>query len=322
MVSYKRLGIGLSVLALTTVGVAGCATKGSQEPVGGTTPPLNQTSTNATNSSISNSTNNTPIRAVGSTTQNTTSKGNSSVSVTTSTNQSNSFVSQFPIIVNMAMKHFPSNVLNSQEAPTVIPTSGSGSNQLYYRTWDTTTGPILNYSVQFSSPHNRLATFSGSTYTGMSANGAVRFTRYLPQNGRIPNSYVHLSSGIVAKEVTFVAPAPSATEVSSASLSWSEGRWQIHVVNTQTTQVPTNQANEVAAYLHTHFMPVPNSKGTILVTSYPSENTNGQATGQSTSEYVTWQEGAHVYEVDTYSHAMNPIQTGLAMAISMKSYTP
>ena len=43
--------------------------------------------------------------------------------------------------------------------------------------------------------------------------------------------------------------------------------------------------------------------------------------GHSTSEYVTWQEGQHVYEVDTYSHAKNPIQTGLAMAISMKPYS-
>lgn len=70
MFSYEKLGIGISVLALTTVGVAGCATKESQQPVGGTTPPLNQTATNTTNSSISNSTNNTPT-IVTATSQNT-----------------------------------------------------------------------------------------------------------------------------------------------------------------------------------------------------------------------------------------------------------
>lgn len=319
MFSYKKLGIGISVLALTTVGVAGCATKESQQPIGGTTPPSNQTATNTTNSTVSNNPNNTPS-IVTATSQNTASTENSSVHTATSASQSNSPASQFPNVINMAMKHFPSKVLNSPESPTVLPTSSSGSNQLFYRTWYTTTGPILNYSVQFSSPHNRLATFSGSTYTGMSADGAVRFTRNLPQDGHISKSSVHLTSGIVAKEVTFVAPAHSAKEVSSASLSWSEGRWHILVVNNQTTHVPTNQANEVAAYLHTHFMPVPNSKGTILVTSYPGENANGEPTGQSTSEYVTWQEGQHVYEVDTYSHAKNPIETGLSMAISMRPY--
>ncbi|WDL95900.1 hypothetical protein [Alicyclobacillus sp. ALC3] len=45
MFSYKKLGIGINVLALTTVGVVGCATKESQQPVGGTTPPSNQRST-------------------------------------------------------------------------------------------------------------------------------------------------------------------------------------------------------------------------------------------------------------------------------------
>jgi hypothetical protein len=319
MVSYKRLGIGLTVLVLTTVGVAGCATQGSRQPVGGTTPSSNRVATNVTNSVISNSTNNTPT-TVTATSQNTASTENSSVNTATSASQSNFPASQFPNVINMAMKHFPSKVLNSPESPTVLPTSSSGSNQLFYRTWDTTTGPILNYSVQYSSPHNRLATFSGSTYTGMSADGAVRLNLNLPQDGHISESSVHLTSGIVAKEVTFVAPAHSAMEVSSASLSWSEGRWQILVVNSQTTQVPTNQANEVAAYLHTYFMPVPNSKGTILVTSYPGENVNGEPTGQSTGEYVTWQEGQHVYEVDTYSHAKNPIQTGLSMAISMRPY--
>lgn len=318
----KRLGISLSVFALTTVGVAGCATQGSEQPVGGTTPPANLSKAHTTIGSISNSTNNPPATVIANRSQNTASTRKQTASVTTSPNQSISSILQFPNIVNMAMKHFPANVLISPEAPTVLPISGSGSNQLYYRTWDTTTGPILNYNVQFSSPHYRLATFSGSTYMGMSADGAVRFTRYLPQDGHISKSSVHLSSGIVAKEVTFVAPTHSAKEVSSASVSWIEGRWQILVVNNQTTQVPTNQANEVAAYLHSHFMPIPNSKGTILVTSYPGENANGQATGQNTSEYVTWQEGTHVYEMDTYSHAKNPIQTGLAMAISMKSYIP
>lgn len=55
MVSYQRLGIVLSLLALTAVGISGCATNGSQQPVGGPTPPTNQTATNSTNPTQTNS---------------------------------------------------------------------------------------------------------------------------------------------------------------------------------------------------------------------------------------------------------------------------
>ncbi len=192
---------------------------------------------------------------------------------------------------------------------------------MYYRTWQTMTGPILSYSVMFSSASNRLAAFMGSTYSGISAGNAVRLPNGVPQDGQTTNSTVALSDGIVAKEVTFIAPKDSAKEVSSASLFWQEGRWQIEVSRTQSTEVPVAEANQVAAYLHSRFMPVPQSKGSIFVNVFPGENANGQVSGTSVNETVKWQEGSHVYEVDTYSHAKNPIQTGLAMAISMKPYS-
>lgn len=219
------------------------------------------------------------------------------------------------------MNQFPAKVLNGAKAPVVLPQADSGGSQMYYRTWQTMTGPILNYSVMFSSASNRLAAFMGSTYSGMSAGNAVWLPNGVPQDGQTTNSTVALSDGIVAKEVTFLAPKDSAKEVSSASLFWQEGRWQIEVSRTQTTEVPVAEANQVAAYLHSHFMPVPQSKGSIFVNVFPGENANGQVSGASVNETVKWQEGSHVYEVDTYSHAYNPIQTGLAMAISMQPYS-
>ena len=341
MLLFKRLGIGISIFTLTAMGLAGCATKGSPQLAGGGGPsPVNQTANGTTGSVAQTSsraanaasngvsgaaggaTNTASSNSVSSLngTQNSASAGNSSAGATTTVHPSNGLAPQFPSIVNMAMAHFPSSVLVAPEAPTVLPQAKSGSRQLYYRTWDTTTGPILNYNVQFSSPSQRLATFSGSTFTGISAGSSVWLPYAAPTNGQTTHSTVKLSDGIVASEQTFIAPKNSAKEVSAASLKWSEGRWQIEVSQTQSTQVPLAQADAVAAYLHSHFMPVPQSKGSIFVNVYPGMNAQGQATGSSVSETIKWQEGQHVYEVDTYSQVQNPIQTGLAMAISMKPY--
>ncbi|MCI0184801.1 hypothetical protein [Sulfoacidibacillus ferrooxidans] len=321
MFSYKNLGIGIAVLTLTTIGVTGCATNGSQQPVGGPTSPSNQTVTKTTNSTISNSTNNAPATVTANTTQNTVGTGNSTNSVKILSNQPNSSAHQFPNIVSMAMQHFPANVLSRPEVPTILATPTSGSNQLFYRTWDTTTGSILNYSVQFSSPHNQLATFMGSTFSGISAGDSVWLPNGMPNNAKVTTSSVDLTSGIVAKEQTFVAPKNSAKEVSSNSLTWSEGRWKIEVARTESTQVPTAEADAVASFLHSHFMPVPQTKGTIYVNVYPGETAQGHLSGTSVSETIKWQEGQHVYEIDTYSHCKNPIRTGLAMAMSMKPYS-
>ncbi|RIV26090.1 hypothetical protein D2Q93_05205 [Alicyclobacillaceae bacterium I2511] len=77
MFQYKRFSIGLSVLVLTTAGVAGCTAKGSQQPVGGTTPFANQTENRATapQNSVANgiSTNATGVQ---NTTANTTQSSN------------------------------------------------------------------------------------------------------------------------------------------------------------------------------------------------------------------------------------------------------
>lgn len=276
--------------------------------VGGT---VNQTTTApAPTSNSTNSTSGTQGKA--------TSTGDSSASIT-STSQETQSVSPFPTIVNMAMKQFPANVLNHPEAPTVLPISDSGSNEMYYRT-SITTAPILSYQVILSSPHNLLAAFSGSTYSGIPSGDAINLPDGIPTNGHVTSSRVHLSDGIVAKEQIFVVPGPSAQETSSNNLTWNEGRWQIEVSNTQGTKVPMAEANAVASYLHTHFMPIPQTKGAIFVGVAPGENAQGQLSGTSVTETITWQEGSHVYEVDTYSPVKNPIQTGLAMAISMEPY--
>lgn len=200
--------------------------------------------------------------------------------------------------------------MNSPEAPTLLPTANTGSNQLYYRTSGITSGSILSYDVILSSPTYRLAAFSGSTYSGVSDNNAV----VLPSSPQtqITNSNVQLSSGIVAKEET---------TGSAKALVWNEGRWEIEVTSNVGTQAPISDADVVASYLHSHFMPVPQSKGTILVNVTPGENAQGQQVGTDTTATITWQEGEHVYQVNTYSHAKSPIQTGLAMTISMKPYT-
>ncbi len=332
-----HVAIVFGVLSLTSVGVVGCATH-SARPSSNQSP-SNQVATapattsnagrgkqtNTTNTAVSSShagatTNTSPSRNhAGATTPTNTATSSPPADVSSGSQPKPS--SRFPTIVSAAMQQFPANVLQSAKAPTVLPTSASDSSQMYYRTWDTTSGSILNYSVQLSSPHYRLATFMGSIYSGIPAGNSVWLPNGVPQNAQTTNETVDLVTGIVGHGQTFVAPKDSAKEVSSASISWTEGRWHIEVSRTQGTRMPIAEANTIASYLHSHFMPVPETKGSIFVNVYPGENSEGQPVGTAVDETIKWQEGTHVYEVDTYSHTKNPIETGLAMAISMKPYT-
>jgi hypothetical protein len=312
-----RVAIVVGILSLTGIGVVGCTTE--RPPSSPNTSHSNQTATNPSASASGGSANGSGVTNTATSNNSSSNTGAGSAPANNKTNSS-SAPAQFPAIVTTAMQQFPSNLLPSAQAPTLLPTPISGSSQLHYRTWDTASGSILNYSVQFSSSHYRVATFMGSTYSGMSAGNAVTLPHALPANAHTVQQTVNLSAGIAAQGQTFVAAKDNAKEVSSATIRWTEGRWQIEV-SQEGTQMPITEANLVASYLHSHFMPVPQSKGTIFVNVYPGENAQGQLVGTAVDETIKWQEGTHVYEIDTYSHAKSPIQTGLAMTISMKPYS-
>ncbi|ADG05158.1 hypothetical protein Btus_0388 [Kyrpidia tusciae DSM 2912] len=213
----------------------------------------------------------------------------------------------FPPIVRMAMAEFPGSILQTAFAPTVVPTPRDGSNALFYETSENThpimgvQGFISNYNVQINSRTKKLGTFFGARYdTAAHANGAI-----LTELGNQPlqgtHSTLDLGHGITA-DLT--------AATSSATIEWKEGRWQIRVTRQDAAVVPVATAQTVVAYLEKHFMPVPKEFGAIRVTLQ----------GDRPDTLVVWQEGDRVHQVGTTVDANNPVETALAMAISMRPY--
>jgi len=118
----------------------------------------------------------------------------------------------------------------------------------------------------------------------------------------------------VRTSMTLHTGLPATTVVDTANneshVLWSEGRWKMDVSGLKTTAPAIDTANEVVAYLHTHMLPVPGNVGEIAVT-----NDAGKL-----SVMMIWQEGDNMFQVQSAQSAKQPIETALAMAISMKKY--
>jgi len=311
-------GVGIAVV--TTLALSGCA---ANHPATTSSPTSTATATNqstTTNVTGTPSTNNN--NAVSNNTTTGTSTGNTaSVTTNVASNQTSSMnnnmtgsaggaPSAFPAIIAMAMKTFPANVLTWAEASTTIPLSASGSNELFYKTAESTTpimshpGFLSSYSVTLSSPSHQIADFSGLRYD--SSSHASQAMSYSLESAPLSGSQSSVFVGSKHHNATLAVDAHGATSV----IGWSEGNWTIRVKNADNTSAPTLVANQVADYLDAHFMPVPHGKGLI----------NVQTGTTGTVAVVTWQETNQLFETDANKYAKNPISTALGMSISMRNY--
>lgn len=336
MIRQHRILSGIGIAVVTTLVVSGCATN---PPVTASSPPSTAAASNqaTTTPSSQPSTTNTAGTGTPSTTNNHTATGSttagsstgSTTSVTTNVTTSqtspasnhasgsasgaqsgSTSQSAFPAIINMAMKNFPANVLQGAEAPTVVPMPASGSNELFYKTADSTTpimshpGSLSSYSVTLSSPNHQIADFSGHRYdTSAHASQTMSYAfMSTPLSGSRSTTFV----GTNHHKAILAVDNNSSTSV----ISWAEGNWTIAVKNDSSTSAPTSAADQVADYLDVHFMPIPHNMGSIVVET----GTSG------TAAVITWQENNLLFETDANRYAKNPISTALGMAISMRGY--
>ena len=343
MIRKHRILSGIGIAVVTTLAVSGCATnhpatassppstaaatnQATTNPSTTSQPASNQATTTNTAGAGTPSTNNNNT-ATGSTTTGSSAGSTTSVTTNVATSQpspaSNNAAgsasgaqsgsasqSAFPTIINMAMKNFPANVLQGAEAPTVVPMPASGSNELFYKTADSTTrimshpGSLSSYSVTLSSPTHQIADFSGHRYdTSAHASQTMSYALMsTPLSGKRSTTFV----GTNHHKAILAVDKNSSTSV----ISWAEGNWTIAVKNDSSTSAPTSAANQVANYLDAHFMPIPHNMGSIVVET----GTSG------TVAVVTWQENNLLFETDANRYAKDPISTALEMAISMRSY--
>jgi hypothetical protein len=216
----------------------------------------------------------------------------------------------FPAIMTMAMGHIHGLVASSAEAPTIIPWPKNGSTTLFYTPevqglGSHISGLIERYQVTLSSPPERVASFSSAVLA--SNQDATEYVEDLLIQRHLsyplPGSQVMVGDGITATP---------GVEHGINLLSWTEGSWSIVVG--RAGHLPLNTARDVADYLRTHFMPVPEPRGLGQGLIVVTQTSHGPDTN------VAWQEGRWVYTTATYSTTQRPITTGLAMALSMRRY--
>lgn len=128
-------------------------------------------------------------------------------------------------------------------------------------------------------------------------------------------SSISLGYGIVAT----TGPVANLSSASDAIL-WKEGRWQMAVLFTQSSySEATYVAKRIVRYLHSSFMPVPQTKGFAVTTLTPNP-----ADGYKASVIASWSE----WYLGFYTRSNGPWNSNLsggylsalAMAICMRPY--
>lgn len=155
-------------------------------------------------------------------------------------------------------------------------------------------GPLVRTLSQAST----LSLFREHTYPSFAeASGAVTIGKEVRAYGTDISPTVNLGSGITARVIG---------DAGSYKYQWQEGRWTIvaHVLASDDTV--DKMLKEVVSYLHTHMLPAPNKKGTIIISLVSSATPELQTT-------ITWEEGIKVYKLQETG---DPIKTLAAVVNS------
>lgn len=203
------------------------------------------------------------------------------------------------------MEKMPQAVLTSALAPTVLPLDVAGSPDMYFKPTYSTT-PIMSYpykstyTVLLSSPKHPLASFSDMRFANASQAQIAIEQSFGNQPVPATAQSVSLGYDITAKQFT-----DSVT--GSVFIEWTEGRWTVRVSG---TTAPTKEASAVAEYMHSHFLPAPETSGAVQVV----------VSSAGVSAAVGWTQDGNVYVVHAQPGAKDPAWTAMGMAISMRSY--
>ncbi len=255
MPKNKRLGmISVCVLALTIMGVTGCAT-GGQPPAGEKASPINQSDTNTTSLATSSS---TPNRRASKT-----STSNVTISVSSSNHksQSGSGVHDSPKAPwNFVVVQSMARVMKNTSAPLVAPTYiGQSNNSNFPYLTSLTTSTSDEYRVAFhltstqvgvdspdinQPPNTGLAEYVGGfavTQFPSTQNVSLTLKQFvLPMSPQAVQHSVDLGNGIVGKTLSFNGETMS---------QWYEGKWRCQVVGSSAVDV-LQESRQIVEYLH------------------------------------------------------------------------
>lgn len=317
-----KKGLVVSLLCALLMGLSGCGTHQSSQPVQKKqTPTTTQSSGNSnastkdmsqkngsgqtSNKSKSNKSNKQSNQQSG---QSSGSSQNSSSNQNTGSKSNNGQANTPPTTIKSALKDV-SDAINTR-VPLMLPTSvpvakgkyltaTTHSETWYYNTHLYETNQPANINTQAASSGTPIATIEGTEYKSSTEalNHISGYVKVNTSNGQT----VNLGNGITAV---------SEGATGHAYLMWNEGRWSIkmnspsdpHYKN-KTYPDSKKLAENIVAYLHDYALPAPQKIGVVTINNW----------NNSTLTTVQWQYHEMIYQVSSH----NPF-TALKTAVAMR----
>ena len=312
MPKNKCLGISVSLLALTMMGVTGCTTGGQQQAVGKT--PTNKSAINTTTSSATLNSTSNPVTAK---TKSKPSTSNVTITVSSSNRKSQSHSgvhdsSKTPW--NSVVVQSMARVIKNTSALLVAPTYIGQSNNSNF--------PYLTSLTTSTSDEYRIAFHLTSRQIGVDSLAINRppntgLAEYVGEYGATEFSNSKQASGAL-DQFTIKIPSLAVTEstnlgygiqgrwflyANTSTLQWYEGKWICQVVGGSKEQ-ELQESKKIVAYLDKHLLP--ERPGVLLV----------MQAGDGNHTEIHWAIGDVVFSAGNYHHTMDAIK----MAMSMRMY--
>ncbi|NMP23468.1 hypothetical protein [Sulfobacillus harzensis] len=204
------------------------------------------------------------------------------------------------------MSRLPDSLAAIAEAPMVVPLPSDGSEVMRYKpsmSGPSSGGLIARYQVTITSTPGAVSGFAMASYQTTKEAAAAVAADGLGLSFPTSSTSVAIGSDIVAH----------AGRIGSEDvLAWQEGQWK--VVVGEANNLPMTDAEIMAAYLHTHFLPAPQPVGTGRGTIQVMVENHG------INADVVWQENRSLYQVRTYPAAQDGVLAALSMAVNMQKY--
>lgn len=312
MIKKQKVWLATATI-VTSVGLlAGCGHTSSTKPMSPTNE-LNNT-TNGTSSSgpLGNSAANDTNTSNSSLTNSSNTSGNTSTGNTTVSPIPTTTSGAFPSIVQQAMGQLPANVLTGAGAPTQVPTPATSASTVSYSVSHSTRAAkdapkfLSTYDVTLKADGKSMASWYVTHYAA-SQDATKGYQTVAKATVPKSNAQAILLTG---NQTAYVSNETDG----STTVSWTQGKWNVQVINQNTEVAPTPLADDVAQYIEKNTLPSPTGSGNISIISPDSSDT-------TVTVAVAWQNDVNLYQVATTSTAQDPVNSALAMATSMRAYS-
>lgn len=223
-------------------------------------------------------------------------------------------VSDFPKIIQTAMKKVPTSIVPTRLAPTILPAGPSHQQEVSSAQTTVSRGKTPGYSVRLISPVGELGSFGATHYSsGQLALRAAETNAHAQASAGRMTGHISLGDHIQGAVRRQSGSAGGASGGGPwTSISWTQGQWSMVVVNHSSTQVLTPVAKEVVSAMRGVHLPPPQQQGFIFVNMVKS--------GSPIQTAVQWESQGTAYYVNTDTRASNPVRAAIELTASVEAF--